>query len=174
MSDADLQRMYTQNQEAFRTPERVKARHILFKTQGKTPAEDAAIKAKAEGILKQIRAGADFAKLAKENSEDGSAAAGGDLGDWITHGQMVPEFDKAIFSQKIGETSDLVKTMFGDHIIQVTAKQEGGVRPFAEVKDQLLEQARKERVNDLMQLASDKAQTALQRTPLIQRPWRPR
>ena len=165
VSDADLQRMYTQNQEAFRTPERVKARHILFKTQGKTPAEDAAIKAKAEGILKQIRAGADFAKLAKENSEDGSAAAGGDLGDWITHGQMVPEFDKAIFSQKIGETSDLVKTMFGYHIIQVTAKQEGGVRPFAEVKDQLLEQARKERVNDLMQLASDKAQTALQKDP---------
>src|SRR5205807_58433 len=91
VSDADLQRMYSQNQEAFRTPERVKARHILIKTQGKPASEEAAAKAKAEGILKQIKAGGDFAKLAKENSEDtGSGANGGDLGDWITHGQMVP------------------------------------------------------------------------------------
>ncbi len=165
VSDADLQRMYTQNQEAFRTPERVKARHILFKTQGKSPAEEAAIKAKAEGILKQIKGGADFAKLAKENSEDGSAAAGGDLGDWITHGQMVPEFDKSIFTLKVGETSDLVKSMFGYHIIQTTAKQEGGIRPFAEVKTELIAQAKKQRVNDLMQLAADKAQSALQKDP---------
>src|SRR4051794_18669053 len=165
VSDADLQRMYTQNQEAFRTPERVKARHILFKTQGKSAAEEAAIKAKAEGVLKQIKGGADFAKLAKENSEDGSAAQGGDLGDWITRGQMVPEFDKSIFTLKVGETSDLVKSMFGYHIIQTTAKQPGGIRPFADVKAELLEQAKKQRVNDLMQLAADKAQTALQKDP---------
>ena len=165
VSDADLQRMYTQNQEAFRTPERVKARHILFKTQGKSAAEEAAIKAKAEGILKQVKNGADFAKLAKENSEDGSASAGGDLGDWITRGQMVPEFDKSIFTLKTGETSDLVKSMFGYHIIQTTAKQEGGIRPFAEVKTELAAQAKKQRVNDLMQLAADKAQSALQKDP---------
>jgi peptidyl-prolyl cis-trans isomerase D len=165
VSDADLQRMYTQNQEAFRTPERVKARHILIKTQGKSPAEEAAIKTKMEGLLKQIKGGADFAKLAKENSEDGSAAAGGDLGDWITRGQMVPEFDKSIFTLKVGETSDLVKTMFGYHIIQTTAKQEGGIRPFAEVKSELASQAKKQRVNDLMQLAADKAQSALQKDP---------
>ena len=78
-SDADLQRMYSQNQEAFRTPERVKARHILLKTQGKPASEEAAIKDKGENLLKQIKSGADFAKLAKENSEDpGSAAHGGD------------------------------------------------------------------------------------------------
>ena len=69
-TDADLQRMYSQNQEAFRTPERVKARHILLKTQGKPASEEAAIKAKGESLLKQIKGGADFAKLAKENSED--------------------------------------------------------------------------------------------------------
>ncbi|MEO8372773.1 MAG: peptidylprolyl isomerase [Candidatus Solibacter sp.] len=165
VSDADLQRMYTQNQEAFRTPERVKARHILIKTQGKSPAEEAAIKSKMEGLLKQVKGGADFAKLAKENSEDGSAANGGDLGDWITRGQMVPEFDKSIFTLKPGETSDLVKTMFGYHIIQTTAKQDGGIRPFADVKTELLAQAKKQRVNDLMQLAADKAQSALQKDP---------
>ena len=165
-TDADLQRLYSQNQEAFRTPERVKARHILLKTQGKPATEEAAIKAKGENLLKQIKSGADFAKLAKENSEDpGSGANGGDLGDWITHGQMVPEFDKAIFALKVGETSDLVKTMYGYHIVQTLARQDAGVRTFAEVKGELAAQWKKQRVNDLMQQASDKAQSALQKDP---------
>ena len=165
-TDADLQRMYSQNQEAFRTPERVKARHILLKTQGKPASEEAAIKAKGESLLKQIKGGADFAKLAKENSEDpGSAVNGGELGDWITHGQMVPEFDKAIFSLKVGETSDLVKTVYGYHIVQTLARQDAGVRTFAEVKGELAAQWKKQRVNDLMQQASDKAQAALQKDP---------
>ncbi|MCX6631274.1 MAG: peptidylprolyl isomerase [Candidatus Solibacter sp.] len=166
VSDADLQRSYSQNQEAFRTPERVKGRHILLKTQGKPAAEEAAIKIKGENLLKQIKGGADFAKLAKENSEDpGSGANGGDLGDWITHGQMVAEFDKAIFSLKPGETSDLVKTVYGYHIVQTLARQDAGVRTFAEVKGELATQAKKQRVNDLMQLASDKAPSALQKDP---------
>ena len=165
-TDADLQRMYSQNQEAFRTPERVKARHILLKTQGKPASEEAAIKAKGESLLKQIKGGGDFAKLAKENSEDtGSAVNGGELGDWITHGQMVPEFDKAIFSLKPGETSDLVKTVYGYHIVQTLARQDAGLRSFADVKDELSAQWKKQRVNDLMQLASDKAQSALQKDP---------
>src|SRR5664280_3664623 len=165
-ADADLQRMYTQNLDAFRTPERVKARHILLKTQHKQASEEAAIKAKGDSLLKQIKSGADFAKLAKANSEDpGSGANGGDLGDWITHGQMVPEFDKAIFSLKVGETSDLVKTMYGYHIVQVLAHQDAGVRTFAEVKGELTAQWKKQRVNDLVQEASDKAQAALQKDP---------
>ena len=90
---------------------------------------------------------------------------GGELGDWITHGQMVPEFDKAIFSLKPGETSDLVKTVYGYHIVQTLARQDGGVRSFAEVKPELAAQWKKQRVNDLMQLASDKAQSALQKDP---------
>ena len=165
-SDADLQRMYSQNVEAFRTPERVKARHILLKTQGKPAAEEAAIKAKGDSLLKQIKGGADFAKLAKENSEDtGSGANGGDLGEWITHGQMVAEFDKAIFSLKVGETSDLVKTVYGYHIVQTLARQDAGVRTFAEVKAELAAQWKKQRVSDLVQQASDKAQGALQKDP---------
>jgi peptidyl-prolyl cis-trans isomerase D len=165
-TDADLQRLYSQNLEAFRTPERVKARHILLKTQGKPASEEPAIKAKGESLLKQIKAGADFAKLAKENSEDpGSAVNGGELGEWITHGQMVPEFDKAIFQLKVGETSDLVKTQYGYHIVQTLARQDAGVRTFAEVKNELAAQAKKQRVNDLMQQAADKAQAALQKDP---------
>ena len=166
ITDADLQRAYDQNKEAFRTPERVKARHILLKTQGKPASEEAAIRAKAEGLLKQLRAGADFAKLAKENSEDpGSAANGGDLGDWITHGQMVPEFDKAIFALKPGEISDLVKTQYGFHIVQTLARQDAGLRSFAEVKGDLAVQYKKQRASELMQQASDRAQAALQKDP---------
>jgi len=170
-TDAELQKIYSQNQEAFRTPERVRARHILIKTQGKPASEEAALKAKAEGILKQIKGGADFAKLAKENSEDnqgpdgGSAAKGGDLGQWITHGQMVAEFDKAIFSQKVGQTSDVVKTMFGYHIVQVLEHQDAGLRPFAEVKGDLATQWKKQRAADIIQQASEKAQQAWQKDP---------
>ena len=166
ITDADLQRLYDQNKEAFRTPERVKARHILLKTQGKPASEEAAIKAKGESLLKQIKAGGDFAKLAKENSEDpGSAVNGGDLGDWITHGQMVPEFDKAIFALKPGETSDLVKTQYGYHIVQTLARQDAGMRTFAEVKGDLATQYKKQRASELMQQASDRAQAALQKDP---------
>jgi len=166
ITDADLQRAYDQNKEAFRTPERVKARHILIKSDGKSSTEDAAAKAKAEGLLKQIKSGGDFAKLAKENSQDpGSAVNGGNLGDWIAHGQMVAEFEKAIFTLKPGETSDLVKTQFGYHIVQTLERQEAGVRSFAEVKGDLGTQYRKQRSTEMMQLASDRAQAALQKDP---------
>src|SRR5260370_14063309 len=166
ITDADLQRLYDQNKEAFRTPERVKARHILLETQVKPASEEADIKAKGESLLKQIKGGADLAKLAKENSEDpGSAVNGGNLGDWITHGQMVPEFDKAIFALKVGETSDLVKAQYGYHIVQTLARQDAGIRSFAEVKNELATQWKKQRVSDLRQQASDKAQTALQKNP---------
>ncbi|HJZ95414.1 MAG TPA: peptidylprolyl isomerase [Candidatus Solibacter sp.] len=170
-TDAELERIYNQNRESFRTPERVRARHILIKTQGKPANEEAALKAKTEGILKQIKSGADFAKLAKENSEDnggpdgGSAAKGGDLGQWITKGQMVPEFEKAIFTQKVGETSDLVKTVFGYHIVQVLERQEAGLRPFSEVKAELATQWKKQRAADIIGQASDKASQAWQKNP---------
>jgi peptidyl-prolyl cis-trans isomerase D len=170
-SDADLQKIYSQNQEAFRTPERVRARHILIGTKDKPATEEPALKAKAEGLLKQIKGGADFAKLAKENSDDnqggtgGSAAKGGDLGQWITHGQMVPEFDKAIFTLKPGQTSDLVKTMFGYHIIQVLERQDAGLRPFADVKNEIAAQWKKQRAAELVQQASEKAQQAWQKDP---------
>jgi peptidyl-prolyl cis-trans isomerase D len=170
-TDAELQHIYSQSQDAFRTPERVRARHILIKTQGKPASEEPALRAKAENLLKQIRAGADFAKLAKENSEDnqgpdgGSAAKGGDLGQWITHGQMVPEFEKAIFTLKPGQTSDLVKTVFGYHIVQVLERQEAGLRPFADVKGELATQWKKQRAADIVQQASDKAQQAWQKNP---------
>jgi peptidyl-prolyl cis-trans isomerase D len=78
---------------------------------------------------------------------------------------MVAEFDKVVFALKVGQTSDLVKTVYGYHIVQTLAHQDAGMRPFAEVKSELAAQWKKQRVNDLMQLASDKAPSALLKDP---------
>jgi peptidyl-prolyl cis-trans isomerase D len=165
-ADADLRRMYSQNQESFRTPERVKVRHILLKTEGKPASEEPKIEAKAEDLLKQIRGGADFAALAKKNSEDpGSAANGGEYPGWVTRGQTVPEFEKAAFSLKPGQTSDLVKTQYGYHIIQVLQHEDAGLRPFEEAKSELAAQWKKQSVSDAMNKISDTAQAALQKDP---------
>ena len=168
-SDVDLERLYNQNKDRFRTPERVKVRHILLKTTEKPPAEEAQIKAKAEDLLKQIKAknGANFAELAKKYSEDpASGAKGGEIPDWVVKGQMVPEFEKASFTLKQGEISDLVKTQYGYHIVQVLAKEPARLQSFAEVKNQLATEYRKQRVTDMMQSLSDKAQSALAKDPL--------
>ena len=101
---AGLQRTTSQQ---YTTPEQVRASHILLKTEGK---DDAAVKAKAEDVLKQAQGGADFAALAKKYSEDeASAKNGGDL-DYFGRGRMVPEFDEAAFAMQPGQISDLVKT----------------------------------------------------------------
>jgi peptidyl-prolyl cis-trans isomerase D len=164
-TDTDLHAMYNQNMDQFRTKERVHARHILLMTQGKPPADDAKIRAQAEDLLKQIKAGANFEELAKKYSQDpGSASKGGDLG-WVEHGQMVPEFDKTCFSLKPGETSGVIKTEYGYHIVQVLAHEDAHLKTFDEVKPQLMADWKKTRVSQLMQQISDQAQAALQKDP---------
>lgn len=164
VSDAELQRLYNQNQDSYHTKERVKVRHILIMTQGKPPADEPKLKAKAEDLLKQVRAGGDFAKLAKENSEDpGSKDTGGEY--WVQRdGQMAKEFEDAAFRLKPSQ-SDLIKTGYGYHVFQVMEHQDAGLRTFAEVKPELMVEAKKQKVNDLMQAASDKAQAALTKDP---------
>src|SRR5579872_7264460 len=137
VTDAQLRTAYASSMDSFRTPERVKVRHILLMTQGKSDAEKKAALAKAQDLLKQVRAGADFAELAKKNSQDpGSAPNGGDLG-FIVRGQTVPPFEKFAFSAKPKEISDLVTTEYGYHIIQVLEKEPARVKPFDEVKDSI-------------------------------------
>ncbi len=144
VTPADLTKAYNDNIQQYTSPEQVRASHILLKTEGK---DEAAVKAKAEEILKEAKAGADFAELAKKNSEDDSNAQnGGDL-DYFGRGRMVPEFDTAAFTMEPGQISDLVKTQFGFHIIKLTDKKAGAVRPLEEVKQQLTDQ-----------IQSDKAQ----------------
>jgi peptidyl-prolyl cis-trans isomerase D len=134
---ADIEREYNNNSEQYTTPEQVRASHILLKTEGK---DDAAVKAKAEELLKQARGGADFAELAKKNSEDeASAKNGGDL-DYFGRGRMVPEFDQAVFAMQPGTISDLVKTQYGYHIIKLVDKKNATTRPLTEVRQQLTDQ----------------------------------
>lgn len=138
VSDDDLKLAYMQNIQQYQVPNRVHAEHILLTTVGKTDAEVAEVKAKAEDILAQAKKkGASFEDLAKKYSEDpGSKTKGGDLG-WLVQGQTVPEFEKAAFSLPKGEISDLIRTQYGFHIIKVLDKETAHTKTFDEVKDSL-------------------------------------
>ncbi len=165
LSDAELETMYKGNIERYRTPERVHVRHILLKTQDKPKEEVPKLEAKANDLLKQIRAGGDFAELAKKHSEDpGSAVKGGDL-DWVTRGQMVPNFENAAFSLKPKETSNVVKTEYGFHIVQVLEKELPRVKPFEEVKAELATEGRKQAIYQRMQTSVEQARAELVKTP---------
>lgn len=143
VSQQDLESYYNQHREEYRVPEQVQVSHILVKTPTAGPdgkvdqkAVDAA-KAKAESLLKQLKAGANFADLAKKNSDDpGSAKNGGSLGP-IQRGRTVPEFEKVAFSLPKGQLSDLVKTTYGFHIIRVDDKQQAHTKSLDEVKTQI-------------------------------------
>jgi peptidyl-prolyl cis-trans isomerase D len=165
VSDEDLQRAYAQNRERYRTGERVRARHILLKTTEKPKEELPKIKARAEDVLKQLRAGADFAELARKHSEDpGSASNGGNL-DWIVRGQTVKPFEDAAFSAQPNTLSNVIETQYGYHIIQVLERQQAKVTPFEEVRAQLADETKKQRVFDRMQTVADELRAALAKAP---------
>lgn len=138
LTDAQLRERYQQNREQYRTGEAVQASHILIKTEeNATPQQIEQARTKANALLQQIRGGADFATLARQNSGDPSSAAnGGDLG-FFESGQMVPEFEQTAFAQNVGEVSEPVKTQYGFHIIKTTAKRPSGHRSFEEVRSEI-------------------------------------
>jgi len=137
VSDDMLKLQYQANIQQYQVPNRVHVEHILFLTVGKTDAEVAEIKKRAEDVLQQVKKGGKFEDLAKKYSEDpGSKDKGGDLG-WITQGQTVAEFEKTAFSLPAGQVSDLVKSQYGFHIIKVLEKEIAHTKPFDEVKESL-------------------------------------
>jgi peptidyl-prolyl cis-trans isomerase C len=149
LTDAEIQKAYEAKKGEF---EQAKARHILIAFKGSPAAqkekkelsEDEA-KARAEDLRKKIVAGGDFVELAKTESDDlGSGSRGGDLGSF-GRGQMVPEFESAVFEGKIGEVQPPVRTQFGYHIIQV---QERGARPLAEVKPGIERDLKQQKVQE--------------------------
>lgn len=138
VSDADIQNYYNQHQAQYQVKEQVRVRHILIAAPAGDAAKGSAAKAKAEDLLKQIKGGANFADLATKNSDDpGSKTQGGELG-FLDRGKTVPEFDKAAFALGAGQTSDVIKTQFGYHILQVEEKKTAHTRPLAEVKSEIL------------------------------------
>jgi peptidyl-prolyl cis-trans isomerase D len=141
---ADVQRFYNDNIAQYQTPEQIRASHILLNTPGK---DEAAVKRQAEDILKQARAGADFAALATKFSEDeGSKVNGGDL-DYFSRGRMVPEFETAAFALKPGEISEPVKSQYGYHIIKLVDRKPAVTRSFDEVRPQIEEQLKSQRTD---------------------------
>ncbi len=145
VSEADLKEYYTRNKEKLGVPEQVRARHILFKVDpDATEDEKKQVKAKADAILKRLKVGEDFEKLARIHSDDQtSKIKGGDLGYFST-GQMVPEFEGAAFYTDPGEISDIVETQYGYHIIKVEDHTEARERSFEEMKDYIGEQLRQQ------------------------------
>jgi peptidyl-prolyl cis-trans isomerase D len=140
ISDAEIQAYYAAHQKEYATPEQVKTRHILITSAAGADAKtDAAAKAKAQDILKQIKAGGNFAELAKQNSQDpGSKDSGGELPLISTSG-LDPAYAKAAMALNPGQTSDVVKSAFGYHIIQTEQKQPAGVKSLAEEKESIVQ-----------------------------------
>ena len=129
---------YAKNPSEFQQAERVRASHILIRVaEGGDAAAKEQARTKAAEVLKDIKAGKDFAALAKEHSQDpGSAPSGGELGAF-ERGQMVGPFEEAAFSLPAGQTSELVETQFGFHVIKVVEKQTARAIPLEEVRKQV-------------------------------------
>ena len=138
VTDAEVQAYYAAHQADYKTEEMVQTRHILINSPtGADAKTDAAAKAKAEDVLKQVQAGGNFADLAKKYSDDKqSAVSGGEIPLMATAG-LDPAYAKAAMALNPGQTSGLVKSAFGYHIIQTEKKEAAGVKPLSEVKDSI-------------------------------------
>jgi peptidyl-prolyl cis-trans isomerase C len=147
VTDEEVHDYYQSNQNQFKIPEQVHARHILIKV---TPdADDSAkseAKKKIDSIYEKAVGGADFAELAKEFSEGPSGPQGGDLG-FFGRGRMVKPFEDVAFTLKPGDISDPVETRFGYHIIKVEERKDGSVAPEEEVKDSITSYLFNQKIN---------------------------
>jgi peptidyl-prolyl cis-trans isomerase D len=174
VTQPELQSYYQDHRDEYRVPEQVNVRHILIKTplagsDGKVDQKGVdAARAKAEDVLKQVKAGGNFAELAKKYSDDpGSAKNGGSLG-FIGKGRTVPEFEKVAFSLPKGGTSDLVQSSYGFHIIHVDDKQDAHVKSLDDVKAQIeplikQQKAAQSSQHEVEQLLTDARNTSLEK-----------
>ncbi len=151
-TDPEIEARYKDNISTYSTPDQIRASHILFKTEGK---DEAAVKKVAESVLAKVKAGGDFAALAKQYSDDDlSKKNGGDL-DYFGRGTMVKEFDEAAWALQPGQISDLVKSQFGFHIIKVVDKKAATTKTLAEVRPQLEDQIKLEKAQAEAQKTAD-------------------
>jgi peptidyl-prolyl cis-trans isomerase D len=167
VDDAQLKAYYEEQKaktpERFTQGEQRRVRHILLSVND--PKDDASVKAKAEGLMKRLQAGEDFAKLAKEFSQDpGSANQGGDLG-WSERKVFVGPFADAAFGMKVDEVKGPVKTQFGYHILKLDGIQAPTVKTFEQAKSELEAEYRRNEAERLFNNAQDQlADAALQNT----------
>jgi len=137
VSDEAVKAHYEKNKHEFKIPEQVRVSQILVRLKPTaTPEDEGKAKTKAEEALKKLKAGSDFAEVAKEYSDDPSSRRGGDM-RWVTKGRMHPEFDKVVFTQKEGELSDIFKTKRGFHITKITGRKAESIKSLDRVKGSL-------------------------------------
>ncbi len=148
VTEDDEKVFYQSHIDQYKLEDRAHVAHILFKTVGMTDAEAAEVKKKAEDVLNKAKHGGNFADLAKQYSEDTTKDKGGDLG-WIVRGQTVPEFEAAAFSLPKGSISDLVKTQYGFHIIQVIDRETARTQTLDEVKASIVNQLQEQNAEQL-------------------------
>ena len=125
VEEPEMRQYYEEHKEDFKSPELWRASHILVKTEGE-----------ANAIQEDLSKGADFGELAKAKSIDATATRNGDVG-YFRQGQVVPDFENACMSLKVGETSPIVHTQFGYHIIRLTDRKEQGIEPYEKAKKKI-------------------------------------
>lgn len=133
ISNEDIQNYYNQHKNDYVKPEEVDISEIFFNTQGKTPAEVAAVEQKAEGVLKRINAGEDFGALARRNSDGPTASDGGELGVH-KRGELAPELEKAVFALHRGDSTGIIHTASGLEILHVNQHYDAGLQPLDKVE----------------------------------------
>ncbi len=137
VSEKQIKKYYFEHQKDYWQDKKPFVRHILFIVEEGSPAEvKASKKEQAVQVLGEIRSGADFKELAKKHSEDVSASSGGEVG-WLTKGHLVPEFEAVAFRLKSGETSDIVESRYGFHIIKADKVSSGKTEPLENVKEKI-------------------------------------
>jgi peptidyl-prolyl cis-trans isomerase D len=163
VSEDQIKDYYEDNLDTFKEKKQVKARHILFMlAENASTEEEEKVRQKATAVLEQARTGADFAELAKKNTEDPSGKEnGGDLG-YFSQGQMVKPFEDAAFKLKKDEISGLVRTSFGYHIIKVEDVKEAKTKSVEEARPQILATLQKAATTDM---AHEKALSFVDRMP---------
>ena len=156
VSEKEIRAFYDSNQNLFKKPEEVRARHILISVDAKADeAQKVEARKKIENIQQRLRKGEDFSALAKEFSQCPSSARGGDLG-YFRRGQMAKPFEEAAFALKPGEVSDIVGTQFGYHIIKVDDKKADSVIAYDEAKDRISQYLKTQKVEEEVDLYAEK------------------
>ena len=151
VTDEEAQAYYDEHPEYFAQSPKIRASHILIKDPDHTPEKRAEI----EAIQEKLNEGEDFAELAKEYSEDGSAANGGDLGEF-GYGDMVAPFEQAAYALEVGEVSDIVETEFGYHIIKLTDRIES-TTSFDEAREWIVPMLENERTTEALDKLREEA-----------------
>ncbi|OFV97465.1 MAG: hypothetical protein A3F68_07535 [Acidobacteria bacterium RIFCSPLOWO2_12_FULL_54_10] len=165
VTDAEVKKYYDDNKDSFRIEERALVSHILLRATDKETEKIEQAKKKAADLLAKLKGGADFATLARENSEDpGSAAKGGDLG-WIQRGQTVPEFERSAFTLAPGSLSEPVQTTYGIHILKVITHEQAHVQQLDEVKSQIENNVLENKTFAEVPKLAEQASAALRKSP---------